>query len=211
MKDDKFYVREDKIDDVDKWWWIEGDNGLWTGPRQNWEHSHKEKVLKYVTADRRKLVIQAGGGCGMYPRLLSNIFERVYSFEMEPSNFQCLVRNCEGRNVWCFNAALGDTQGFVKVKEGSKSNRGTHKVNPEEGNVPQMRIDSIPWPRCDFIWLDVEGYEQNVLRGAEQTIKKFKPIIFAEGGRSRCKEYVESLGYDQVDQSVSDTVFKPKT
>jgi FkbM family methyltransferase len=208
MKDDNFYIRHDQIDNVKQWWWIENENGLWTGPKQNWENSHKEKIEKHVK--KRGTVVQAGGGCGMYPRLLSDMFERIYSFEMEPSNFQCLVRNVERKNVWCFNAALGDKMSFVSVKEGNRSNRGTHKVNLQDGPVPQMMIDTFPWRNVDFIWLDVEGYEENVLRGAKNTINKFRPIIFAEGGRTRCREFVESLNYEMADQSVSDTIFLPK-
>ena len=208
MKNDKFYVRHDQIDDVKQWWWIEGENGLWTGPRQNWEHSHKKKVEEYVKS--RRIVIQAGGGCGMYPRLLSNMFKQVYTFEIEPANFQCLVRNTEGKDVWCYNAALGNKMDFISLKPGSQSNRGTHKVDLKSGPIPQIMIDTFPWPNCDFIWLDVEGYEESVLRGATNTIKKFRPIIFAEGGRTRCREFVESLNYEMKDQTVSDTIFVPK-
>ena len=31
--------------------------------------------------------------------------------------------------------------------------------------------------RLDFLKMDTEGYEANILRGAENTIKKFKPVI----------------------------------
>ena len=61
MKDDNFYIRHDQIDNVKQWWWIENENGLWTGPKQNWENSHKEKIEKYVK--KRGTVVQAGGGC----------------------------------------------------------------------------------------------------------------------------------------------------
>ena len=209
MKNDRFFTRKETIDGVTEWEWIEDETGLWLGPMQNWNDSHKESVLKHTSG--YNTVIQAGGGCGMYPRLLSNIFARVYTFEPEPANFQCLVRNCRNRDVWCFNAALGDTPKFVVVKEGSKANRGTHKINDDmAGNCPQMTIDMFPWKQVNLIWLDVEGFEGKILKGAKNTIKKFKPTIMAEAGKTRAKDIMDELGYEQVDQSVSDTVFKFK-
>jgi FkbM family methyltransferase len=209
VKGDKFYTRQDSIDNVKEWEWIEDETGLWLGPMQNWNDSHKKKVLKWTSG--RNTVIQAGGGAGMYPRLLSNHFAKVYTFEPEPANFQCLVRNCRDRDVWCFNAALGDTPKFVTIREGSKANRGTHKVKSDVvGPVPQMTIDMLQWENVDLIWLDVEGYEGNILKGARNTINKFKPTIVAEAGKTRAKDIMEELGYKQVDQSVSDTIFVPK-
>lgn len=35
-------------------------------------------------------------------------------------------------------------------------------------------------PRCDFIKADCEGYEPNVIRGAMETLKRCKPILFIE-------------------------------
>lgn len=36
---------------------------------------------------------------------------------------------------------------------------------------------------CHFIKVDVEGMEENVLRGAQKTIMKFKPILYVENNR----------------------------
>lgn len=205
---DKFYTRTDNIDGVDEWLWIEGDSGLWQGPMENWNQSHKEKIRRYVI--KFGTVVQAGGAAGMYPKLLSKMFGVVYTFEPDPSNFQCLVRNCRDTNVIMFNAALGDAPTWVIMRPGSDSNRGTHRVEVvDSGHIPQIAIDSIPFREVDLLWLDTEGYELNILKGARNTITKFKPIIMAEAG-GKCVEFLKELGYEQVDQSVSDTVFKYK-
>lgn len=209
MKGDKFYMKHESIDGVTDWLWIEGETGLWLGPMQNWNDSHKAKIQKWCKGFG--LVVQAGGGGGMYPRLLSNMFKSVYTFEPEPSNFQCLVHNVRHRDVWCFNAALGEEVGWCSVHEGSKQNRGTHRVQKDNMNrVPMMTIDSFKFTGVDLIMLDVEGYEGKILEGAVNTINRCKPIIIAEGGKSRCRDIIPKLGYEAVDQSVSDTFFKHK-
>ena len=41
-------------------------------------------------------------------------------------------------------------------------------------------IKDNPLENVDFIKVDVEGYELEVLKGSENTIKSFKPVIFIE-------------------------------
>ena len=205
---DEFEERNEDIDGINKWLWIKGDTGLWDGPAQNWKESHKAKILKHC--ENFQVVVQAGGGCGMYPRLLANIFSIVYTFEPDDSNFHCLVNNCWGRKVVMFNTAVGDTNSLVSMKRGSESNRGTHRVEEKACSyIPQITIDSIKYRQCDLIWLDIEGYEDKALKGAMETIHKFKPIIMAERGTS-FEDWMKKIGYEKVDQSVSDTIFKPQ-
>ena len=205
---DEFFERDDDIDGVKKWLWIKGDTGLWDGPAQNWKDHHKANIKKYVKG--RSVVVQAGGGAGMYPRLLSNMFSVVYTFEPDDSNFHCLAHNCYGKKVVMFNTAVGDFNSLVSVKRGNESNRGTHKVEEQDDSyIPQLTIDTIKYRYCDLIWLDTEGYEGQALKGAMETIHKFKPVIMAERG-NKVEEWLDGLGYEKVDQSSADTIFKPK-
>lgn len=49
----------------------------------------------------------------------------------------------------------------------------------EKPDIPVMKIDSMGLPKVDIITIDIEGSEYEALQGAEQTILKDKPIIFA--------------------------------
>ena len=66
-----------------------------------------------------------------------------------------------------------------------------------------------------LIMMDTEGYELNVLRGADQTIKKFKPVLVMEFHKTfsnrfnnltgrfgydleQLQTYVENLGYKSI-------------
>ena len=84
-------IREDIIDGCGNWIWPKLDTGAWNGPSREWGEHHKPNVLKYVS--NFTTVIQAGGNCGLYPRLYANMFNWVYTFEPEPMNFYCLVQN----------------------------------------------------------------------------------------------------------------------
>ncbi len=59
------------------------------------------------------------------------------------------------------------------------------KYNPggemETHDGIEMRtLDSFAFKRVDFVKIDVEGYEVEVLRGAEQTIRRWRPNIVVE-------------------------------
>jgi FkbM family methyltransferase len=43
--------------------------------------------------------------------------------------------------------------------------------------VPVLTIDSLHLPKCDFLKIDVEGMEQDVLEGAVQSIALHSPVL----------------------------------
>ena len=98
---------------------------------------------------------------------------------------------------------------------------------------PMITLDSLNLDNVGLIQLDVEYYELNVLRGAIETIKKFKPVITCELGflsyfdavkqeglnhnatilegntlEAAILDLLGPIGYQKVDQSVADGIFK---
>jgi FkbM family methyltransferase len=186
-------IRHEAIDGVTDWVWPTADSGLWDGPKDDWV-----KLKEGILANVRKfdVVVQAGGACGMYPRLLSNLFKTVYTFEPDPLNFYCLVNNCQSPNIIKINTALGGMNELVCVVKGAPDNLGTHRVgNGEHKITPTFCIDQLNLDACDFIQLDVEGYEENVISGAMKTITRFKPVIAIETCTPKTREWLESNDY----------------
>lgn len=206
------YLRDEEVDGVRPWVWAKSDIHAWVGPKNDWEHGHKEKILNYVPDYKRKVVVQAGGNMGMYPRLLSDIFESVYTFEPDPVNFHCLVANCQRDNIIKMNAALGYKHEMVSISVERfvdwDTNYGVRDVvKKDNSHIPTFMIDDLDLKYCDLIMLDVEGYELNILKGAVKTIEKFKPVIFAEYAEP-CIPYLQSFGYAAIDRSFGDIIFK---
>ena len=173
------------------WLWPADDTGLWDGPAENWP-TFKQAIMRFVQDN--KVVVQAGGGCGMYPRLLSRMFETVYTFEPTPFSFYCLNQNCAEPNIIKLNAALGESHQMVKVKIIDPTNHGCNSIETDStANIPQLMIDDLALPACDFIMLDIEGYEIFALIGAQQTIALHKPVISCENG------FIESIKHFMFD------------
>lgn len=136
------------------------------------------------------LALQAGGNCGVWPAHLARIFERVVTFEPDEINYACLEQNVPG-NVEHHRAALGDTTAAVDLRR-IPGNIGAHTIVEGRGDIPVVTIDSLDLAACDYLCLDIEGYEMKALKGAQATIAKHHPVIQIEDkGLSR------EFGYDQ--------------
>jgi FkbM family methyltransferase len=139
-----------------------------------------DTVLDYVQAF--DVCVQAGGNVGLWPKILSEKFHAVYTFEPDSENFNCLVANVPESNVIKFNAALGEAPAFIQVGSpdaAHKNNCGAYQVLGQ-GIVPVMTIDSLDLNHCDLLYLDIEGYELFALEGAYETIRDYHPVISIE-------------------------------
>lgn len=199
-------TREELVDGISPWYWISYDDGAWDGPKKDWEESHKNTYLKHI--DRWGVVVQAGGCQGMYPRLFSNMFGRVYTFEPDPLNFFALALNCQKDNIIKMQAALGSECRLISVVRNVASNVGMNTVTDQVKLIPMLTIDTLNLDACDFIQFDLEGYEIHALKGAEKTIEQFKPVISCERGNDEILDFLQKFGYSVVDHTVADTIYK---
>jgi FkbM family methyltransferase len=112
---------------------------------------------------------------------LSKGARRIYAFEGDAQNFEVLLKNIKLNKVEDkiipVNKLLLDKNGISKIK---MTGTGSSSILSEEGTeIECITLDSFVTQnnieRIDFIKLDVEGAEINVLKGAIETIKKFKP------------------------------------
>jgi FkbM family methyltransferase len=136
--------------------------------------------VSYTHMNQFRTVIQAGGNIGVYPATMAGQFERVITVEPDLTNYQALLLNVAGRdNIEHQWAAFGDKIGTASVDHPYPENIGAHQL--KAGNdVRVLTIDSLCVDNCDFIQLDIEGYEHLALLGAERTIKKTYPVITLE-------------------------------
>lgn len=183
-----------------------------------------DKAAQYCR--QRKAALQAGGAWGVWPlRLRALGFEKVYTFEPDPDNFQCLSENTKhDPGIMCWNFALGNHFGFAHIErdEDRKTNAGAGYVSLHvDGPIVVQTIDDMPLDRLDLLCLDVEGFELFALRGAYDTIMHFRPVIMAESkllpqmasygvGKEDALDYLKNVcGYRQVDRRGRDSIMVP--
>lgn len=178
------------------------------GPALSW-------VMPHVP--ERRCVVQAGGNVGVYPLRLAKLFERVYTAEPDPENFDCLERNVEDvLNIDPWYAAFGDGKGECTTVHVEPGNCGAHRIVSGTEGALIITIDSLE-VAPDLIWLDVEGYEWFALRGAEETIRLHRPLIVTEekglgelygAPDAAIGEYLSDFGYQCVSAHGNDRLYK---
>ena len=92
------------------------------------------------------------------------------------------------KNVWPRWCALGKEPGVVYVPDldyDGPNNFGGLPLDTNEVGDPVARATIDQWglSRLDFLKVDVEGMELDVLVGGEQTIARTRPVIVAEADR----------------------------
>lgn len=173
-----------------------------------------DSLAKYV--DNKNVIIQAGGNAGFYVKRYSELFNKVYTFEPDPTNFYCLNLNVTSPNVYKYQAFLGENHECKEIINtyATYGHGGSH-VSNNSGNIPTLRIDDLNLPECDLIHLDIEGYELFAILGGIETIKRCKPIICIEDfppWKERYNTSIESIekilfdiGYSRIGQVEGDT------
>ncbi len=176
------------------------------------EYSEGEIALWKQVFQPGMIVADIGANIGMFTVWMSKAVGptgRVYAVEPQRRIYQMLVGNLalnEITNTFVMNGALGSRDGVLTVpivdydKPGHANFGGVSlagdSTTPTEGSgesVPVTKLDSIPGP-FHFLKIDVEGMELDVLKGAEEVLKRDKPILYVENDRQdKQKELIEWL------------------
>lgn len=151
-----------------------------------------DPLLPHITALIRPgdTVVDVGAFIGDHSVAYSNAVGKagkVFAYEPSPTAFQCLVNNTGGMgNVFTFNHGLGAQNGVAGLVADWPDNYASHYIdhaNSKLGPVVQVRRlddEMSLFGQLDLMKIDVEGYELNVLHGAEQVIDKFHPKMVIE-------------------------------
>jgi FkbM family methyltransferase len=148
--------------------------------------------------DRKIVAFDIGANVGDYSvELLENKhIARVYSFEPSKFTFQILKKKFENHSrIELINSAIGAFEGTTtlwKDSEGSGLASLTHRNLDHFGlkfdlneSVHVTTLDTwcaVNGVSPDFIKIDVEGHELDVLKGGLETLQKCSVVQFEFGG-----------------------------
>lgn len=140
------------------------------------------------------IVFDVGANIGCTSILFAGKARQVYSFEPSPSTFGYLEENIRSShlgNVIATNIALGKENGqhelvfAVNNRSGAfVSERATASDGHQVEWIHVMKGDefvrTIGNPHVDFLKIDVEGFEKQVIEGLAETISRDKPVVVLE-------------------------------
>lgn len=100
---------------------------------------------------------------------------KVYAFEMSAENYKNCLPRAEKYNFVIENLGLSDREGqelYFQGGAGSGKGRGDLVANFVDLDTYVLKKNL---PRVDYIKLDIEGAELDMLHGAAKTISRWKP------------------------------------
>lgn len=188
-------------------WWPSYDH-------QDKAHAHRfimnrlsDSDLAVAQCRKRRLCVQAGGMIGLWPQRLARSFEKVLTFEPDEACLSALRKNVTATNVMAFGDALGETASHAVMRRAPSA--GSWRIrNDGDCGVQVVTIDQIKLPSCDAIILDIEGGEIAALRGAADTINRFRPVLMVEEWDvDISRAFMRSIGYRHVESVHRDAIY----
>jgi len=193
-------------------------------------------IKKYLK--REQVFIDVGANIGAITLIASKIVGlsgKVFSYEPSSETFTKLSLNIElnkkySSNIFLRNIGLGEKKEFKELipddrAPGTFIVLNSHDVvKKSEKEKEIVEIDMLDndynklFKSIDFIKLDVEGYELQVLLGGQNCLKKFHPILIIENNNMlNVEKFLSDFNYDfyniypgGIEEKVFNSNFKTK-
>ena len=174
------------------------------------------KLTDWCKSNGKKfnLILDIGAWCGTWSLSMQPFAHKIHCYEPNNLHYGCLVRNISAYNqIEAYNQAIGAVDGSVSLtKESATQNT---RVLLEQGETTINKLDSLQYQDVDFIKIDVEGFEMQVLKGAEKTLENVEYLMLELNGNSvkygsskkDIKEHVKSLGFKVLIKTWPDIIY----
>jgi D-glycero-beta-D-manno-heptose 1-phosphate adenylyltransferase len=174
---------------------------------------YEQEILEFIrekNCKRGGVALDIGANIGNHSIYFSKfIFDKVFAFEANPTNFRILLENKKLNNIGddklvVHNVALSDGYyNYRTMEEENANNMGGSRVFEGDGELITKKLDDFELSKVNFIKLDVERHELKVLKGAVNLINRDFPDIIVENETDvDCETmdlFMKELGYRMVE------------
>lgn len=170
---------------------VESDDTYLASIGREFEPAMVELFKTFIEPDM--VVMDIGGNIGLTALLFSTLANEVHVFEPIPTTHALLRRNLEAGkvgNVITYNVGLGTETGTALITRSQDNRAGafvsdavTHLSGHISESIALDTLDAICTGQGiepDFIKIDVEGFEEAVLRGGTNSLARRKPVVVME-------------------------------
>ncbi len=139
--------------------------------------------------DVNSVVIDIGAHIGTFAVPVAAAGRSVIAFEPAPATHTILCRNIEQNSVQVDvrTVGLGRAPGKASVEIRKTENAGANSLMPGDDIVISTLDTEVA--AADFIKIDVEGMEMEVLEGGATLIERSRPIVFCEINLSQLRAH----------------------
>lgn len=182
---------------------------------------HEPKTLSWFRPRAGELVVDVGAHIGRYTLLAAKAGARVVSIEPDPSNFNILAANVrlnQLEGVSLLRVGLSNLTGVRDFLPSEGTNRGTSSfvtsagAEGVEGQTSRRvlvdclmldeLIDKERIRRIDWLKIDAEGHEPEVLAGAARSLQVTRNLIVevAAGNEAICERRLADFHLKDVER-----------
>ncbi len=212
---------------------------LWSGLKYYYSPYDREwnVISESIEIAKCETFVDVGSCIGVFSMMFAQASPEavVYAFEPASINYKYLFRNMEKfPNIYSINKAVSSVNGKVEIalptlneknithardtrdNTGIISVYGSSDIYREE--VVKIKLDDTI-EHTDFIKIDTEGHEYEVLLGARKLIQRSRPIIMLEmfphnmkmAGTTRhmLVDFFDEIEYDIIAQWRQDLIMAP--
>lgn len=137
-------------------------------------------LKKKIKFQYNSYAVDAGAYMGEISKKINKIYKtKVLAFEPNKENFKILNKK-KSKNIQCFNLALSKKNTFLELtnsKDSSNVLGFKSKEKDMKTKVKAVKLDKFLNYNIQFLKIDVEGAEIQLLEGAKKVLKKFKPNL----------------------------------
>lgn len=158
---------------------IEDDSHFTVWVKEAGRLDHHRSILERSLPYLNGVVVDVGANIGTHTFFYAQHASKVIAIEPLPAAMECLRHNLRNfDNVELIHAAAGASVGTVDLYTPEKNYGASFTV--VGSSTPVVTIDSLGLPACSYMKLDAEGDEIAILRGAEVTIARCRPVLCVE-------------------------------
>lgn len=164
-----------------------------------------EQHIVSILLDKENETVDVGANYGSYTTVMSLWSKYVHAFE---PNHQCIenLHNLALPNVKIYPNALSSSNGvseyFIPIENGVQSTAVStlesaildNYDNIDTRQVNTQTLDFLSHRKINFVKIDVEGHEMDVLLGGKKLIEKQQPVFMVEAEERHRPGVVQELG-----------------
>ena len=157
----------------------------YAGPDCDYEKRFRDFVM--ANHPRKNVMVDVGANIGIYSRPCSSFFKQVYAGEPIPKILECLKLNIKDcKNIEIFEHGIGPSNPEAVFLYNPKNSGNTRQVidkDVKSSNLVISKIiplDDLQFEEINYIKIDVEGFEADVLASGSSSLTSNLPWIQVE-------------------------------
>jgi FkbM family methyltransferase len=144
---------------------------------KDWHFYQKDKTK----IEKGDILLDIGTAEGLFPLTVIDKCDHIYMIEPSRTFYKCLEKTFAKQvdKITIFNTAIGNEDGMISFDENSLDGMITATTTQESSPMSIQKVDTLfnKGQKITYLKADIEGFEAEMLKGAEQTIKANKPKI----------------------------------